>query len=1235
MSKLKVQVKNFLVLAVVALLLITNATAAKRNFLKNGDFEQGNDSNITHWVLRSKTGEVKISADTVSGDKSVHLKATGQRLTFISKKITDLVLDKEYTLSFWAKSNKSEVKLLSFFYTWIPKSPHWYRKKKFVVTPKWTKYTFVTKIPPADEWGKRKLEIRFQLKQGEVFIDQVSLESNETIAGQSSSTTIPVVGKKSVPTKLEQGNSTKTVTKKLNNNRQSTTAVNSRKNILDNPGFELGWQGWGVSSIGATSDNAGKIEFITSDKVAGKYALKIPPHNFLKSGRYPLKPNKVYTLSFWAKAYSKSGNNGKPFHVIIGPPDYKNMKGIRPFAKGLSSEWKRYSFRYKTIDHGTDYRNTVSILLRSGNNSVLVDSIQFEEGELSDYDSGIQIGFQLPEDNKYAIFREDKPSYVDILLYAQNSKYHNLTLKIKGNDIYGKTIFQQTIPIKTINSKKAAYRIDLKNRLAGVINLQAEITNSGNKKILANAIWRYYVSFDDPTQTKVNILFGAEMVSPLNPYWINEIREKIAKIAGSGYDRIQWISSYFRDYNKLDIDDPYLINKNRKNLKLKEAQGRAVMVDVGFHIKSRLDFRWFTEPVPPAVEAREIATYAQKIGNIARELKGVVTYYEILNEPNIHSVRKKDHKYKGRKTVSAERYARIVQASVPQIRQADPTAKICVQINGIDLNYTDKLGQAGGLKDVDVFSFHSYRRSAEEMPIYEDIMKLRKVIDKYNKKIKIFNSEQYYGVRDNRFSASGEDKRDYYSDTEAEQAGKIIQTYLHCIAADNVPMNLFNVPIGLFRFGISNPVAYYYAFGGFRFASQLLYDVKKGQNIKVIDDVRCFLFELKNGEKIVSLNTKKFTTAGFIHRTEIPSAVYDFNGNILKAKELKISYLPTYFKFPNYVAVADIIQAFKNASYYGFSFPLSFNFNVVNEQQINLQVQKSLNQTVKAKINFSKLSKTVKLKPQLAIQLGKNNTTSNYKAIGSLSQPLAFDKSYYFTYTAFSGDIMTKKFVKLPSMFIKSTSPIQIDANGSEWKDKKVYRLTENNLSKDFSKGKLKHSNQGDLSAKFSMAWDKENLYFYISVKDNKFVPGDGKGKYYKYDSLQIYFDLLNNPKKNKRMYNKDDVIYQIGFNPQGKAIAYVDRIASGRYVGAFNAVVGIDDAVKVVAKYSNKTITYEIAFPHYTIPFLKLQKGSCFAFALLINDNDKYGRKQGITTTPKNSEPYKAPTTWTTVGLR
>ena len=116
--------------------------------------------------------------------------------------------------------------------------------------------------------------------------------------------------------------------------------------------------------------------------------------------------------------------------------------------------------------------------------------------------------------------------------------------------------------------------------------------------------------------------------------------------------------------------------------------------------------------------------------------KGIV--WEIWNEPNIGFWKPQP---------SVDDYCKLVEATAPRIREADPTAPVIAPASSeIPLPWLEDCFRKGLLKWVDAVSVHPYRPRPPETVI-EDYAKLRELIKKYapeGKEIPIISGEWGY-----------------------------------------------------------------------------------------------------------------------------------------------------------------------------------------------------------------------------------------------------------------------------------------------------------------------------------------------------------------------------------------------------------------------------------------------------------------------------------------------------------
>lgn len=1179
----------------IAVIFLSMGLAAE-SLVVNGDFEDASGDMPKGWAAASygspnETAAAASDGAFVRGNISFHLKHANAEKTPGSKAVV-MVTDKpvkgiqggsEYTLSFFAKSPSAGT-LDAYFYTGAGKKPHFYKMKSFILSGNWTKYSFTTKMMTADDWNDRDLFIRFDLQYGEAYIDGVELSPSAVV------------------------------------NTAAAPTVQVQKNMLVNPGFELGWLGWGPQNYRGKMEPYEDPEVPSSIDTMVKYegtaSLRIEPNGCIGSRRYSVETGKTYTFSCYAKAEPASGQN-RTVRFFVITPTWKISQKAFTVGKDIGPEWKRYSFSVSVPDEGVPFRNSLYIRFDSQDNTLWVDAVQIEKGDMTGYQSSVQAGILAK--NELGLFTQGRPEDVSVVLASAAGIPRDVIVSLVSRDVQSNVLWKKDIPFSASKDERLVKNITLENTALGVFETTLSVGTPGEVPLSVNT-WRACVISGEPGSAKQNALFGTENTVGGTPAWLEEWNERMANVLGSGFSRV-----FIWQGPGGDGADPEVLSRLKMQIARKKASGKSVMICIGQPKGAHIEpGHPLDADITEALVSEELARYAAYAGKIAAALTDTVDHYQLLNEPNIWSARSGSKK--GTRLMPAERYQRFIAAGAAAVRTAYPKAKIAANINGIDVNYVDALFAAGAAKSIDAFTFHSYRMAPENPSVYDDIKRLRTVIDTYAKGMPIFNDEQYFGVRD-MIAHSGEDDRDYYSDTEEEHTGRLLQNYLHHIAADRVPHSQFAVSGTLYRYGMSSPVYFYHAFGGYRFMSQTLFDITASGSLDVNPAVRAFLFERKDGVKIVSLNTKMITVRGGI-RNANADAVYTADGNRMTASDIPISFIPAYLSFKAGTSAEAVRTSLKRADFFGFDAPIRLAFDV-DAGTLIMNVENCVNKPLNASVTFRKMPDGWQIPPPVTVNALAERAAKRFTF--PVPGDLIWSKEYAVEYTASAGDSILSKRVKLPSMGVPRAAMV-IDGDFSDWKSVTSYVLGDDGLSADFSGGKIPRTGPADCSAALRFAWDDANLYLAVKVTDDIFFTGNGEeGQFWNKDSVQVYFDMQNDGGK---VYDANDASYSIGFTKNATPAAYLDKAPTGRYVGANNADRGIDDAVKTAWKKTDDGYVIEMAFPKETLPYMELKPGTVFALSLLINDNDGEGRKQGVTLGPKGTEPFGKPMLWKTVRL-
>lgn len=178
---------------------------------------------------------------------------------------------------------------------------------------------------------------------------------------------------------------------------------------------------------------------------------------------------------------------------------------------------------------------------------------------------------------------------------------------------------------------------------------------------------------------------------------------------------------------------------------------------------------------------------------------------------------------------------------------------------------------------------------------------------------------------------------------------------------------------------------------------------------------------------------------------------------------------------------------------------------------------------------------------------------------------------------------------------------------------------------------------EADFSGSYQLAWDENNLYIRVNVRDDRFFHEEYAAgeKRWNNDSLQIFFDtLLNARLKKTRGFDGDDYDYAVFPDAAGTS-ARVWRNLQPDIQLTLGTTAPRNKAFEpeIPAKFTRTAggYVYEAVFPaKYLLP-IRLKKGSAFGFSLFVNDRDDAGGnvKSCLTLTPDGTGSYNNPHLW------
>ena len=178
-------------------------------------------------------------------------------------------------------------------------------------------------------------------------------------------------------------------------------------------------------------------------------------------------------------------------------------------------------------------------------------------------------------------------------------------------------------------------------------------------------------------------------------------------------------------------------------------------------------------------------------------------------------------------------------------------------------------------------------------------------------------------------------------------------------------------------------------------------------------------------------------------------------------------------------------------------------------------------------------------------------------------------------------------------------------------------------------------------SGSFRLGWNRLGLFIEAAVNDPTFlhVEYPQPAERWKNDCLQIYFDTFANARQRTTPgYDEDDYDYAVFPNSKGTAAQVFRFQTVDSQLGlATQAPPDKTFAPDIPCRFSNKdgVLTYRVFFPaKYLLP-MKLQKGWVFGLGLFTMDSNQRGKAEaGLTLADDGKGCWNRPHTWPAVVL-
>ena len=1015
----------------------------------------------------------------------------------------------------------------------------------------------------------------------------------------------------------------------------------SCKNLIGNPSFERGWEGWHdpyihFDGVEWNQFKDGLKPFKLDDQISyeGRRSLRMNtrvgdgwPYSNPNTGplQVVLDPG-FYTLSFYAR-----GQAGKKQEIVVWIPDFHKVekKGLRIWRFKVDSEsWKRYEFNFEVKPRAPlTYLGFHARFPRGKTTgTVWLDAVQLEKGKKA-------TAYQAPPAEGGLItaapdnFFSSKDKINGRLRIMTAKPEMSGTVRVRVKNFFGETLLDLRKQFRTGPNRLYELELPLDDLPGlGLFIVQADyLLNDGTR---AYDFRRYAkIEYQTDPARKIRKFFGVDFGDPSFNWKFHDILDRWRKLGiGAKHHVCTRKKEVWDTYQKYGIDaytgfmlnfkkrgtsgdrikNFFIVDSDEKYLSLTDLNDPRVLIR-----DHHLDAGGKLTPEYLAKLKQAAKTMAQhyphiKLWALAGEIKCKI--------PN-------DWWGKNCTAQDASRMtAQLLKAFVEGVREGNPKAKVFQECPAnmnprLGIADTDRLLEECNKLGVrfDIIAIHPYRYSPESPDMDADAAELFKVLEKhgYGKTPVFWPEGMHWGPFDIpqwRTKSSSWSGNPVTWDgtlsydlgwTERKSAAWYARAWLVALKYSD---RLFGATSGQTRNNC------YMDMMLTPYAAQLIpntmcslfNEVKYKKDILPAPYIRAYVFEDAQKRPLVAIWChKEDVDAG---RVDAPVLEADFGDSLETVIDLMNSpraFTPGKMRFPvtpfplffrgKPGTLRKMIDAFERAEVVVGSAisPLVLHAAPVFPDQLGVTARNTVSREFRGTLN----SRPVKIPPAGTVTCKLPlKTPVTAAAIAKVDQhvQICSDRGAKYDYD-FAFETFAVKRV-----------PDDATVDTLDWNSLPALPLVR----------KLKP--QGRTSAAFRMGWNQFGLFLETVVKDPTFVHVEYQNPIdrWKNDCLQIYIDTFANARQRKFTgYDEDDYDYAVFPNSKGTSAQVFRYQTVESQLGLANqAPPDKTFAPDMPCRFTSKdgVLTYRVFFPaKYLLP-MKMQKGWIFGFSLFAPDSNQ-----------------------------
>lgn len=504
--------------------------------------------------------------------------------------------------------------------------------------------------------------------------------------------------------------------------RDPSRAIPADTNLIANPSFEFGLEGWRTTGE-ANTRLQWRLE--TGEAPHGKRFLRSTEERGYSIITRPITvvPGKVHTLSAMMRA-------DKPTRVRLslrctGVPRKASRPG-KSQSFEVTQEWQRISARFEIPEDWPTELACVQID-KPANVTLDVDAVSLVVGESGDYaqteEQSVGLLTSMPQGNTFELgARASLPMQV---VNAGDSD-RQLRVDYRIGDWRGREVGRGMVFDGQVAGHGAAdAKLDIPTDQVGWFTLRCSIRQDG--RVLKETTRVFNVV--EPMSGK-----GDVIASPLgmNTHMEREPNEHLACNLGAlSRCGVKWIRGWWgwgmaeKEPGKFDWTE------YDRQLALVQAVGMEIMpILLRYYPGYEHDWAGKTDKIqqPPY----DMDQWGAFVETTVRRYRGRVKAWEVWNEPQY--------------TMEADYYAKLLRVTYERIKAADPEALV-VGFGGVSLDFIRKTFEAGSAKCMDVLSHHSYGQLSRPFELMAKLAgDTEALVKEFGATTRVWHSEQGTGA---------------------------------------------------------------------------------------------------------------------------------------------------------------------------------------------------------------------------------------------------------------------------------------------------------------------------------------------------------------------------------------------------------------------------------------------------------------------------------------------------------